>query len=168
MNMRTLIPWGRENDVTTTRSGEEQSPFVALHRQVNRLFDDFFRDFETPFSRNGGSASWPSVEINEGDKQVKVVAELPGLDEKDVDLTLRDGILFLKGEKKHETEARETNGAIYSERWHGQFERALRLGSDVDPDKVKASFKKGVLTITVEKRPEAQRQIRHIAINRMD
>ena len=168
MNMRTLIPWGRENEVGTPRSGEEPSPFLALHRQVNRLFDDFFRDFDTPFARNGSSSGWPSVEVSEDDKQVKVVAELPGLDEKAIDVTLRDGVLMLKGEKKHETYGHETNGSIYSERWHGHFERALRLGSDVDPDKVKASFKKGVLTIMVEKRPEAQRQTKRIAINRMD
>ena len=166
MNMRTLIPWGRENEVSTTRSGEEPSPFLALHRQVNRLFDDFFRDFDTPFSHNGRSGNWPSVEVSEGDKEVKVVAELPGLEEKDIDVTLNDGILTLKGEKKHEADGRETNGSFYSERWHGRFERTLRLGADVDPNKVKASFKQGVLTISVEKRPEAQRQVKRITINR--
>jgi HSP20 family protein len=93
---------------------------------------------------------------------------LPGLEEKDIDVTLNDGILTLKGEKKHEADGRETNGSFYSERWHGRFERTLRLGADVDPNKVKASFKQGVLTISVEKRPEAQRQVKRITINRVD
>jgi HSP20 family protein len=161
MNMRSIIPWGRETAVpTTTREIEEPSPFLSLHRQVNRLFDDFFRDFDTPLAR-GWSSNWPSVEVSDGDKQVKVVAELPGLDENDIAITLREGVLTLKGEKKQ-----ESNSATYSERWHGQFVRSLQLGPDVDPDKVKASFDKGVLTVTLEKRPEAQSQIKRIAINK--
>ena len=161
MNMRSIIPWGRESSVpTTARDGDEASPFLSLHRQVNRLFDDFFRDFDAPLSRSWPS-SWPSVEVGESDREIKVIAELPGLDEKDIDVTLRDGVLTLKGEKKH-----ESNGASYSERWHGQFARAIQVGPDVDPDRVKASFAKGVLTITLEKRPEAQSQVKRIAINR--
>ncbi|MEI9988625.1 MAG: Hsp20/alpha crystallin family protein [Rhizomicrobium sp.] len=160
MNMRSLIPWARETALPANRSTDEPSPFLSLHRQVNRLFDDFFRDFDAPLAR-GWSAGWPSVEVSDGDKEVTVVAELPGLDEKDIDITLRDGILTLKGEKKH-----ESNGAVYSERWHGQFARAIPLGSDVDADKVRAAFNKGVLTITLPKRPEAQSSVKRIAINR--
>ncbi|HVT25465.1 MAG TPA: Hsp20/alpha crystallin family protein [Rhizomicrobium sp.] len=161
MNMRSIIPWGRETAVAATRDMEEPSPFLSLHRQVNRLFDDFFRDFDMPLSRDGWSAHWPSVEVSEDDRNVKVVAELPGLDEKDIDVTLRDGILTLQGEKK-----RETDGATYSERWHGRFSRAIQLGPEVDPDKVQASFAKGVLTVTLEKRPEAQSKVKRIAVNR--
>jgi HSP20 family protein len=68
--------------------------------------------------------------------------------------------LTLKGEKKS-----ETNGSTYSERWHGQFARSLQLGPDVDPDRVTAAFKNGVLTITAAKRPEAERRVKRIAIN---
>ena len=68
--------------------------------------------------------------------------------------------MTLKGEKKT-----ETNGAVYSERWHGAFERTVQLGPDVDPDKINAEFKNGVLTVTLGKRPEAQRQVKRIAIN---
>lgn len=163
MNMRSLIPWGRDSALPTTRSGDEASPFLSLHRQMNRLFDEFFRDFETPFVRNGWSTGWPNVEVSEDDKTVKVVAELPGLDEKDIDITMRDGVLTLKGEKKH-----ESNGSVYSERWHGQFTRSLQLGDQVDPDKVKASFNKGVLAVTLEKRPEVQSRTKRIAINRSE
>jgi len=88
-----------------------------------------------------------------------VVAELPGMDEKDLDVSLHDGMLTLKGEKKS-----ESNTAVYSERWHGQFQRSLPIGPDVDPDKVSASFKNGVLTVTLAKRPEAQRQVKRIPI----
>jgi len=159
--MRSLIPWGRPNAVSTPRTSDEGNPFVALHRQMDRLFDDFFQDFDAPRLRNAWSpGGWPSIEVRDADREVKVVAELPGLDEKDIDVTLRDGILTLKGEKKG-----ESSGASYSERWHGQFARSVELGTDVDPDKVRATFDKGVLTITLEKRPEAQSNVKRIAIN---
>jgi len=124
---------------------------------MNRLFDDFF---EGPLSR-GFATSWPALEVQDGDKDIKIVAELPGLEEKDIDLSLRDGVLTIKGEK-----SRKTDGAVYSERWHGQFTRAVELGPDIDPDKVKASFDKGVLTVTVEKQPNPKAQTKKIAINR--
>jgi HSP20 family protein len=163
--MRNLIPWGRSNAVSTQRASDEANPFLALHRQMDRLFDEFFRDFDAPILRNSWSSGggWPSIEVSEGDREVKVVAELPGLDEKDVDVTLRDGVLTLKGERKG-----ENNGARYSERWHGQFARSIELGAEVDPDRVRASFDKGMLTIALEKRPEAQSNVKRIAINRRD
>ena len=120
---------------------------------MNRIFDNFFRGSEWPMSTTPGwsGGTWPNVEISETDNEVRLVAELPGMEEKDVDLTFHDGVLTLKGEKKA-----ETNGAVYSERWQGQFERTVRLGPDVDPDKIKADFKNGVLTVAIGKRPEAQ------------
>jgi HSP20 family protein len=163
--MRNLIPWSRSNAVSTQRASDEGNPFLALHRQMDRLFDDFFRDFDAPLLRTAWSSGvgWPSIEVSDGDKEVRVVAELPGLDEKDIDVTLRDGVLTIKGEKKG-----ENNGARYSERWQGQFARSIELGADVDPDRVRASFDKGVLTIALDKRPEAQSSVRRIAINRRD
>ncbi len=160
MDVKSLIPWGRNRNAPALRYAEETSPFLALHREMNRLFDDFFRGWDLPAaSRFGWSAGWPSAEVSETDKEVKVVAELPGLEEKDVDVTLHDGVLTLKGEKKA-----ESNGSIYSERWQGSFQRSIQLGPEVDPDKVTASFKNGVLTITLAKRPEAQSQVKRIPI----
>ena len=158
-DLRSLIPRSRQDPVPA----DEARPFFSLHRQIDRLFDDFFRDFDFPTLRGGWSAGWPNVEVADGDREVKVVVELPGLDEKDIDVTLRDGVLTLKGEKK-----RESKSSDYSERWHGQFARSINLGSEVDPDKVSAAFNKGVLTITLEKRPDAQRNVKKIAINRTD
>jgi len=90
---------------------------------------------------------------------VKVEAELPGMEQKDVDISLADGVLTIKGEKKG-----ENSGSFYSERWQGRFERSLRLG-DVDPEKATATFKNGVLTVTVAKPPEAQSQVKRIPIS---
>ena len=161
MPITDLIPWNRNRNMPAPRQGEEH-PFLALHREMNRMFDNFFRGFDGATSTTPGWSvgGWPHVEISETDNEVKLVAELPGIEEKDIELTLNEGMLTLKGEKKS-----ETDGAVYSERWHGQFERTIRLGPDVDPDKVKAEFKNGVLTVTVGKRPEAQRQVKRIAIN---
>ena len=160
MAVSDLIPWSRNRSVAGSRQPEEQNPVLALHREMNRLFDSFFRGMDTPFGGTAGWAvTWPHVEVGDNDDEVKVVAELPGLDEKDIDVSLQEGMLTIKGEKKSENQ-----NAVYSERWHGQFERAVRLGPDVDPDRVSASFKNGVLTVTAQKRPQAQRQTRHIEV----
>jgi HSP20 family protein len=160
MNMRDLIPWGRNRNLPASTPSDNANPFLALHREMNRMFDDFARGFDLPgFSPGGWSAGWPHVEVTDTADNVKVVAELPGLEEKDIEVTLHDGMLTLKGEKKSESQ-----GSVYSERWHGRFERSMQLGPDVDPDKVNAAFKNGVLTITVAKRPEAQRQVKRISI----
>jgi len=160
MAFTDLIPWGRNRSLTTPRFGNETDPFFALSRDMNRLLDDFTRGFGVlnP-SRFGFSETWPHVEVQETDKDVVVVAELPGMEEKDVDVSLHDSMLTLKGEKKS-----ESNTPVYTERWHGQFQRSLPIGPDVDPDKVSASFKNGVLTVTLAKRPEAQRQAKRIPI----
>ena len=161
MPITDLIPWNRSRNMPASRQGEEH-PFLALHREMNRMFDNFFRGFDWPTSTSPGWSvgGWPHVEISDTDDEVKLVAELPGMEEKDIELTLNEGMLTLKGEKKS-----ETDGAVYSERWHGQFERTVQLGPDVDPDKIRAEFKNGVLAVTVDKRPEAQRQVKRIAIN---
>lgn len=162
MDMKSLIPWGRNNGVPVTRA-DVGSPFLALHRQMDRLFDDFFRDIDFPLT---GRASWhagPNIEVNESEREYKLVAELPGLDDKDVEVTLRDGVLTLRGEKKAETNG-SNNGNQYSERWYGKFERCFSLGPDVDADKVSASFRKGVLTIIVGKQPDAQTRVKRIPV----
>lgn len=161
MAITDLIPWTRNRNMPAPRQTEEH-PFLALHREMSRVFDNFLRGFDWPTSAAPGWAvgGWPHVDISETDQELKLVAELPGMEEKDVELTLHEGLLTLKGEKKT-----ETSGAVYSERWHGRFERTVQLGPDVDPDKIKAEFKNGVLTVSIGKRPEAQRQVKRIAIN---
>jgi HSP20 family protein len=159
MALRDLIPWNNGGrDLSVHRN--EPNPFVALHREMNRLFDDTFRSFDiAPFSSQ--AIGWPSVEVNETDKEVKVIAELPGLQEKDVNIELRDGVLSIGGEKKSETEDKERR---FSERYYGRFERSIPI-DDVDQDKVGASFKDGVLTVTLPKSPTAHQKVKRIAIN---
>jgi HSP20 family protein len=143
---------------------DEAFPLSSLRREMDRLFDDFF----TGFPRAGwlvgeaGKLS-PSVDVAETDKEVTVTAELPGLDEKDLDVNLSDGVLTLKGEKKSEKE--ERNKTFYrSERSYGMFERAIALPAEVLEDKVEAEFSKGVLTVRLPKSPAAQKKAKKIEI----
>lgn len=153
---RNLIPWGKSRG-RVRRANEGTRPFFQLQREMDRFFDDFGRLFDAPARINSG---WPSIEISETGEDIKVVAEVPGLEKGDVDVTLRDGVLMLRGEKRL-----ERNGTVYSERWEGSFERDIPVGEDIDPDKVKATFKNGILTVSLSKKPESQRQMKRIAIN---
>jgi HSP20 family protein len=161
MDLRTLVPWTRMASAPSRRTEEGRHPFLSLHRDVNRLFDEFFRGFDAP-AGNGGAwaAGWPQVDVTDTGKEIRLVAELPGLEEKDIDITLADGVLTLQGEKKAASEE-----SHYSERWYGRFRRSFQLGPDIDPDKVSATFRNGVLSLTVEKKPQAQATAKRIAIN---
>jgi HSP20 family protein len=167
MNMRDLIPWGRSEQTTPSRYRDEGDPFMTLHREMNRLFDDIFRGFGmAPFgslSGAGRTMGWPQVEVSETDKDVRISAELPGLEEKDVEVLMGDGVLTIRGEKKSEVEDKER---AFNERYYGRFERRIPLGQDVDEDKVEAAFKNGVLTVTVPKSAQASSHVKRIAINR--
>jgi HSP20 family protein len=165
MALRDLIPWNDRGRDVSVRRGEDFHPFVSLHREMNRLFDEAFRGFDVPtFGSDrlfGGSGRWPTVELSENDKEIKVTAELPGLEEKDVEVELADGVLAIKGEKKTETEDKDR---LFSERYYGRFERRVPI-EDVEHEKAKASFKNGVLTVTLPKSAKAQQNVKRIAIN---
>ena len=131
-------------------------PGLPLLDEVNRLFEDFFRDAPVSASWPGVAAGFaPTLEIEETDDAVRVSAELPGIEEKDVELTLEDGVLTLKGEKRSES-ATEHGRARRSERSYGRFERSLSLPCEVVEDKASAEFKNGVLHVTLPKAPEAK------------
>jgi HSP20 family protein len=162
--MRDLIPWNRSSRVPVQR-GEEAMPFLTLHREMNRLFDEAFRGFDlSPFRFDrmfDRDWSWPNIEVSESDWEVKVTAELPGLDEKDVEVQLSNGVLSIRGEKKTET---EDKNRLFSERFYGRFERRIPV-DDIDEDKVTASFRNGELVVTLPRSAYAQRNVKRIAIN---
>lgn len=167
MSVRDLIPWGRNNAnqaPSVFRDGE-RDPFLSLHREVNRLFDDAFRGFGTGLPSLGSVSAfgggWPSVEISDREKDITVTAEVPGLEEKDIEILLDDGVLTLRGEKRSET---EDKGSQFSERIYGRFERRIPLGYEIEEDKVDARFRNGVLTVTLPKNEKAQAQVKRIAI----
>lgn len=167
MNVRDLIPWGRGNSQAPTIYREENgNPFLSLHREINRVFDDMFRDFDGRFPTAGSLSSfnvgWPSLEISETDKELKVSAEMPGLEEKDVEVLLDDGVLTVRGEKKSESHDKDRH---FSEHYYGRFERRIPIDREIKEEEVSASFKNGVLTITLPKTEQAQSQVKRIAIN---
>jgi HSP20 family protein len=142
-------------------------PFEGLRREIDRLFDDFDRGFWRSPSRHSifdvepfwqrQLATWsaaPAVDFAEKDSAFEVTAELPGMDEKNIEVKLVNGNLIIKGEKKEEKEEKKKDYHV-SERHFGSFERSFTLPEGVDTDKIGASFNKGVLTVTLPKKPEA-------------
>jgi HSP20 family protein len=161
MALRDLISWGREQPSVPSRRGEEVSPFLTLHREMNRLFDDVFNNIGAP-SLLGRMPAWPSVEVVQSDKDVRVSAELPGLDEKDVEVLVDDDVLTIRGEKRAETEDKERR---FTERYYGRFERVIPLPFAVEEDKAEASFNNGVLTVTLPRSAKAEDRAKRIAIS---
>jgi HSP20 family protein len=163
MNMRDLIPWGRSEQAIPSRYRDEGDPFMTLHREMNRLFDDVFRGFDmAPLGGMSRMASWPQVEVVENDKDVRISAELPGLEDKDVEVLMGDGVLTIRGEKKSKIEDKER---AFSERFYGRFERRIPLPWGVEEDKIDASFRNGVLTVTLPKAAESRPEVKRITIN---
>lgn len=135
---------------------------MPLQRQIDRLFEDFW-SAGTPALLDRSSTFMPRVDIAESDKDIKVTAELPGLDEGDVEVILDKRLLTLRGEKRSESEEHE-RGRTYIERACGSFERQIPLGSEIDEAKVEAAFHRGVLSITLPKTEEARSRSHKIKI----
>lgn len=151
MNLKSLIPIGKDRTMTA----REANPFTALQREIDRLFDDFARGFGAfpswPTLTTGRAADlMPSMDVTENEKEIEITTELPGLDEKDVQINLADNILTITGEKKEEKEEKDKNYRMV-ERSYGSFSRTLELPEGIDADAVKASMTKGVLKVTVPK-----------------
>jgi HSP20 family protein len=162
---RGLIPW-RGWTEPLARRDELYDPFTAFRREVDRMFDDFFdglgRSALSPFFGSWSEVT-PTMDVTETEKELVITAELPGLDEKDFEVTISGDVLTLKGEKKSEREHRARNGD-YVERRYGTFSRSVRLPFDVGDEKVDATYEKGVLTIRIPKPAELQRPARRIEV----
>lgn len=163
MNVRDLIRWGRDNGnrVPALYRDGQHNPVFSLHREVGRLFDDMSRSFDSLGSLPAFHSSWPRVEISETAGDIKVTAEIPGIEDKDLEILLDDDVLTLRGEKRAENEDKERQ---FSERHYGRFERRIRLGYEIEQDKIDACFRNGVLTVVLPKSERAQSQVKRIAI----
>jgi HSP20 family protein len=159
MSVGDLIPWRNRSSVSTR---SQRDPFSALHDQIDRLFDDFTRGFGMPSLASEQGFGWPSVDVKEDDKRFCVEAELPGMEEKDIDVSLLDNVLTIRGEKRIDQEDAKRH---YSERYFGQFERRIPLGAEVDADAVNARFRNGVLRLEIPKAAQAQERSRRIPIS---
>jgi len=157
MPITDLIPWKKKEPAQQENERSIQAPdqpFLTFQEEMNRLFDDFFgRSALEPFGafRQGWDAFSPRVDVAETDSEIVVSAELPGLDDEDIEVSLARGLLTISGEKKQEKEKKGRN-YYRVERSYGSFQRSVALPSEVDTDKVDAAFQKGVLTITLPKK----------------
>jgi len=127
--------------------------FTSLQREIDRVFDDFTRGW--PSFRMSNADLAPRMDIAETDKDIEITAELPGLDEKDVQVNIADNVLTIKGEKKAEKEQKDKNYHMV-ERSYGSFYRALDLPAGINADAIKANLANGVLKVTVPKPAAAQ------------
>ncbi|RIK68133.1 MAG: molecular chaperone [Planctomycetota bacterium] len=149
-----IIPWlSKREDRLGTASPE--NAVARFRNEMDHLFERFFTDpFGPPMDR-GQSLFGPRVDLAESDNEITVKAELPGINPKDVDLRVEGNVLMIRGEKKQEKEEQRRN-YHYVERQYGSFQRSIPLPTGVDPDKVEAAYKDGVLTVTMAKRPDAK------------
>ena len=155
MNLKSLLPISRTRSVA-----RQENPFLPLQREVDRVFEDFTRGFPSfptspAFQTRGAVDLLPSMDVTETDKEIEITAELPGLQEKDVQVNVADNVLTIKGEKKSEKEEKDKNYRMF-ERSYGAFSRTLDLPAGINPDTIKASLSNGVLKVTVPKPAAAQ------------
>jgi HSP20 family protein len=162
MRLQHLSPWISKRALTPGR----YDPFGQFRSQFDRLFEDFFGDYDAPATRREAAAApaiSPSLDVAESDKAYEIAVELPGVEEKDLDVTVSDGVLAIKGEKRSESEEKEKNYHRV-ERSYGSFERRLTLPAEVDADKIDAGFANGVLTVTIPKSAGAKESVKKVAI----
>ena len=145
--MKSLIPIGRDSSLTRT----EANPLAMLQQEMDRLFDGFSKSFTGLSSRT----LMPSMDLAETEKEIELTAELPGMEEKDVQLNVVDNQLTIRGEKKNQREEKEKDYHLV-ERNYGSFVRTVDLPPGVDLDSIKAVMSKGVLKVTVPKPAPAQ------------
>jgi len=163
MQISDLIPWGRDKEKRPASESEGGSnPLVSLQREINHVFEDFWDKVENGWNgRNEVVGMFgPSTET---DKSVDVSIELPGMTEKDIDISLTSDAMTIRGEKKIEHEE-ERKGVYMSERSYGSFYRTVPLPAGVDADKADAKFKNGVLTVSLPKTAEAQAKVKRIPV----
>jgi HSP20 family protein len=159
--MKSSLPsfWSRGALSTADRN----DPFHAFHRDIDRMFEDFGRGWRLPMPVGRETLLALAINVSETDDAIEVTAELPGIDEKDVDVEVANNVLTIKGEKKSEKEEKEKDFHLV-ERSYGSFQRTVPLPYEIDPDKIAAKFTQGVLTVTMPKPPQAKEKVKKIKV----
>ena len=165
MAITDLIPWKKNDENALALRRREIDPFAQFRQEMDNMFTGMLGDWSRPLNLlDRRLGDWmPQIDLRETAKEIRVSAELPGMEEKDIQVSLLDGALTIKGEKNEEHE--EDKGDVHrSERQYGMFERTIPLPSEVEADKIKATFKKGVLKVVLPKTKEAHSNRRVIPI----
>lgn len=166
MNPANLLPWTRRNNAAVRAN--DDSDVLALQSNLNRAFDVFWRSFNAPFASSLDSAlpeTMPRIDVRESDKEVVVTAELPGMDEDDVEVSVADGALTIRGEFSRERE-KDEDGYVLRERSLGRVERVVPLPEGLDLDSAAATLKNGLLSVTLPRNAAASAAKKKIAIKR--
>ena len=164
MAHRQLTPYSGRRPLAERIAGF--TPFMDLQREVNRLFDDMFGGpYRASEMRGREQGVWmtPRIDMTESDQELRVCAEVPGVAQEDVEVIVEDDMLMIRGEKKASSEQDRDNLHV-SERSFGQFRRVVQLPFTPEPDKVRAHFDKGVLTVTMQRQDRGSERARHIDI----
>lgn len=142
-----------------------RDPFHSLHNEMNRLFEQFGSGLPAAWTNSGLMA--PTIDVSESDSELTVTAELPGVAEEDMHLSLEDNVLTIQGEKRAEEKKDDEEKKYHLvERSYGSFQRSIPLSFNADPDSIKAKFENGVLNVTIPKPPEAAQKSSRIPITK--
>ena len=184
MDIKKWVPWNWfkkeeegvgssvpiRRDKPDMRAGHSDlSPIAYFHHEIDRMFDNFFSAWPTFQMDRGyepvmaGSMLKPTLDLSATDKEYAITVEIPGVDEKDVQLELLNDTLTIRGEKKQEKEEKDKN-YYRMERSYGSFQRVLSLPDDADQDSIKAKFKKGVLKVTMHRKVQPHPEVKHIEV----
>jgi HSP20 family protein len=155
MAIRDLVPWRKSIPVRREHGETTVLPFPDVNRLFDRFFDAAFHG--EPFDWTDGLGGFPRVDVSEDDTEVVVSAELPGVEESEVEVSVRDDALTIAGERRDESEHRDRD-FYRREQYYGSFQRTIPLPRGIDPDRVEATFKRGVLTVTMPKTEAARRR----------
>jgi HSP20 family protein len=167
MRVTDLMPW-RSEGPRMPATGNGPDSIQAVHRDIDRAFENFRRMFDLPFGRSFqeevGSLGSIRADIQDTGSEIRVTAELPGMDEADIELSIDRGSLTIRGVKQEEREEGQGEGFMLRERRFGVVERTLPLPDGIDPNDATATFQNGVLTITIPKTAQAQQDRRRIPV----
>jgi len=159
MTIRHFFPVAKKE---SAQHGEEH-PVISLRREMDAMFDNFFRGFGFEPVEGALQAFNPKIDITDTGKEIRIYAELPGIDEKDIDVSITKDTLTIRGEKKEESETKEKDYHRI-ERSYGSFSRTIALPVEIEADKIDAQLKKGVLTITLPKSVKAVEDTKKIQV----
>ena len=180
MDIKKLAPWNwfkkeQEGNTLPIRRQETRTqyadPFSQIRQEIDRVFDSAFSGFGFPsigFGREltpAAQTDWlkPTLDVGASDKEYTISVELPGVDEKDVQLELINDTLKIKGDKKQQKEEKEKN-YYRMERSYGSFQRVLSLPEDADQDNIKAVYKNGIMNITIPRKAAPKTEVKQIEI----
>jgi HSP20 family protein len=156
--LHTLVPW--------RRTQPERYQRLDLYDELDRVFEGFLQGFGLPAAGPAAARVFaPRMDVSETEAAFRIDAELPGLEEKEISLTLENGVLSITGERKHEQESQEEKrGFHHKESFRGSFQRSLRLPEEIDEKGITASYKNGVLSVVIPKVPKARPETRTIPV----